>query len=125
MRYGTETSHTRQPSYGFKGRTKTKSSDNRLCRLIHLPLTLTYHRLSNLVDMQVIQEPFIDNIFSNVISKDINCSNITVTISDDLLQFLISPNTFSDSPSSISNAFEGESSKFDQENFVLDYYDID
>ena len=36
----------------------------------------------------------IDNIFSNVISKDIICGNITATISDHLPQFLVSPNTF-------------------------------
>ena len=34
----------------------------------------------------------IDNIFSNVISKDIISGNITATISDHLPQFLISPN---------------------------------
>ena len=38
----------------------------------------------------------IDNIFSNVISKDIISGNITATISDHLPQFLISPNTFAD-----------------------------
>ena len=37
----------------------------------------------------------IDNIFSNVISQDILSSNVTTTISDRQLQFLISPsNTF-------------------------------
>ena len=40
----------------------------------------------------------IDNIFSNVISKDIISGNITATISDHLPQFLISPNTFADPP---------------------------
>ena len=35
----------------------------------------------------------IDNIFSNVISKDIICGNITATISEHLPQFLVSPNT--------------------------------
>ena len=48
----------------------------------------------------------IDNIFSNFISKDIFSGNITATISDHLPQFLISPNTFVDPPSSKPNVFE-------------------
>ena len=40
----------------------------------------------------------IDNIFSNVISKDI-CGNIIATTSDHLPQFLISPNIFANPPS--------------------------
>ena len=67
----------------------------------------------------------IDNIFSNVISKDIICGNITATISDHLPQFLVSPNTFANPPSNKSNVFERDWSKFDQENFILDYFDID
>ena len=62
----------------------------------------------------------IDNIFSNVISKDIISGNITATISDHLPQFLISPNTFADPPSNKSNVFERNWSNSDQENFVLD-----
>ena len=45
----------------------------------------------------------IDIIFSNVISKYIICGSITATSSDHLPQFLVSPNTFTDPPSSISN----------------------
>ena len=67
----------------------------------------------------------IDNIFSNVISKVIISGNITTTISDHLPQFLISPNTFADPPSTKSSVFESDWSNFDQENFVLDYFDID
>ena len=62
----------------------------------------------------------IDHIFSNVISNDIISGNITATISDHLPQFLISPNTFADPPSR-----KRDWSNFDQENFVLDYFDID
>ena len=65
----------------------------------------------------------IDNIFSNVISEDI-CGNITATISDQLQQFLVSPNTFANPPSNKS-VFERNWSKFDQENFILDYFDTD
>ena len=66
----------------------------------------------------------IDNIFSNVILKDIISGNIAATISDHLPQFLISPNTFADSPSNKSNAFGRDWSHFDQGSFVLDYVDI-
>ena len=45
----------------------------------------------------------IDNIFSNVISKDIIFGNITATISDHLPQFLVSPNIFANPPSNKSN----------------------
>ena len=67
----------------------------------------------------------IDNIFSNVISKDIISGNNAATISDHLPQFLISPNMFADPQSNKSNAFERVRSNFDQENFVLDYFVID
>ena len=67
----------------------------------------------------------IDNIFSNIISKDIISGNITAMISDHLPQFLISPNTFADPPSNKSSVFEKDWSNFDHENFVLDYCDID
>ena len=50
--------------------------------------------------------PLIDNIFSNAISKDIICGNITATISDHLPQFLVSPNTFANPPSNKSEVFE-------------------
>ena len=67
----------------------------------------------------------IDNIFINVISKDIICGNITAAISDDLPQFLVSSNTLANPPSNKSNVFERGWSKFDQQNFVLDYFDTD
>ena len=55
----------------------------------------------------------IDNIFSNVISKDIISGNNAATISDHLPQFLISPNMFADPQSNKSNAFERCRSNFD------------
>ena len=55
----------------------------------------------------------IDDIFSNIISSDIISGNITATISGHLSQFLISPNTFADSPSNKSNVFERNRSNFD------------
>ena len=65
----------------------------------------------------------IDNIFSNAISKDTFCGNITATISDHLHQFLVSPNTFANRPSNKSNVFERDWLKVDQQNFILDYID--
>ena len=67
----------------------------------------------------------VDNIFSIVISRNIICGNITATISDHLPEFLVSPNTFANPPSNKSNAFERDWSKFDQENFILNYFAID
>ena len=67
----------------------------------------------------------IDNIFGNVISKDIICGNITATIPDHLPQVLVSQNTFANPASNKSNVFERDWSKFDQENFILDYFGKD
>ena len=50
----------------------------------------------------------IDNVSSNVISKDIIFGNITAIISDYLLQFLISPNTFANSSYDRSNVLMKE-----------------
>ena len=66
---------------------------------------------------------FLDSLVSNsylpyIIQPSRHTSHI-------LPQFLISPNTFADPPSSKSNVFERDPSNFDQENFVLDYFDID
>ena len=58
----------------------------------------------------------IDNILSNVISKDIISGNITATISNHLPQFLTCPNTFADPPSDKSNVFQRDWSNFDQNN---------
>ena len=50
----------------------------------------------------------IDNIFSNVISKDIICGNIAAAISDHLHQFLVSPNIFANPPSNNSLREDGQ-----------------
>ena len=67
----------------------------------------------------------IDNIYSNVISPNNISGNITATISEHLPQFLIAPDIFSKLPSTKLNIFERERSKFDQENFILDYLSVD
>ena len=48
----------------------------------------------------------IDNIFSNHISKEAVCGNLTSTISDHLPEVLFIPSMFSDSPDRKSNIFE-------------------
>ena len=67
----------------------------------------------------------IDNIFSNHISKEAICGNLTSTISDHLPQFLIMPSIFSDPSSSKSNVYERSWSNFNKEEFILDYFEKD
>ena len=67
----------------------------------------------------------IDTIYSNVITSNNRSINITATILDHLPQFLIAPDIFSNPPSTKLNIFEKDWSKFDQENFILDYLSVD
>ena len=66
-----------------------------------------------------------DNIFSNVIGPDILSGNLTATISDHLPQFLIIPNMFGNISGNKSNIYEQDWSKFDRENFILNYFSVD
>ena len=50
---------------------------------------------------------------------------MTVIISDHLPQFAIIPNVFGNIPGNKSNIYERDWSKFDQENFILDYFSVD
>ena len=84
-----------------------------------IPLFLQPTRINNH------SNTLIDNIFSNVIDPDIISSNLTATISDHLLQFAIIPNMFGNIPDNKSNIYERDWSKFDQENFILDYFSAD
>ena len=63
----------------------------------------------------------IGNIFSNVIDTDIISGTLTATNSDYLSQFAIIPNMFGNISGNKSNIYEREWSKFDQENFILDF----
>ena len=65
-----------------------------------------------------------DNIFSNIIDPDIISGNLTATISDHLPQFAIIPNMFGNTKSNKSNIYDRDCSKFDRENFILDYFSI-
>ena len=67
----------------------------------------------------------IDNVFSNVIDPDIISGSFTATISDHLPQFAIIPNMFGNIPGNKSNIYERDWSKFDQENFIQDYFSVD
>ena len=67
----------------------------------------------------------IDNIFSNYISEDIVSANLRATISDHLPQFLIAPHIFPNVPNRKTNIFERDWSKFNHEEFILDYFSVD
>ena len=67
----------------------------------------------------------IDNIFSNMAVPNIIYGNLTVSISDHLPQFLVAPNIFFNASCPKSNNYERDWSKFDQENFVLDYLSVE
>ena len=67
----------------------------------------------------------IDNIFSSVINPDIISGNLTATISDHLPQFAIIPNMFGNISGNKSNIYVRDWSKFDRENFILDYFSAD
>ena len=66
----------------------------------------------------------IDNIFSNVVDPDIISGNLTATISDHLPQFAIIPNMFGNISGNKSNIYERDWSKFDWENFILNYFSV-
>ena len=65
----------------------------------------------------------IDNIFSNVLSCETISRNITATISDHLPQFLFAPNELLKPLCNKSNILEKDWSKFNKENFILEYFD--
>ena len=56
---------------------------------------------------------------------DIISGNLTATISDHLPQFSIIPDMFGNIPSNKSNIYDRDWSKFDRENFILDYFSFD
>ena len=89
-------------------------ASNSFIPLILQPIRITSH-----------SNTLIGNIFSNVIDPDIISGNLTATISDHLPQFAIIPNMFGNILGNKSNIYEREWSKFDQENFILDYFSVD
>ena len=67
----------------------------------------------------------IDNIFTKVILPPSVSRNLRATISDHLPHFLIVPKIFFNIPSNKFNIYGSNWSKFDRENFILDYFSID
>ena len=67
----------------------------------------------------------IDNIFSNSLSNETVSGNISASISDHLPQFSIFPDIFTDYPSPKSNVVERDWDNFNQQNFILDYFELD
>ena len=89
-------------------------ASNSVIPLILQPTRITSH-----------SNTLIGNIFSNVIDPDIISGNLTATISDHLPQFSIIPNMFGNIPGNKSNIYERDWSKFDRENFILDYFSVE
>ena len=67
----------------------------------------------------------IDNILTNVILPNSMSGNLTATISDHLLQFLIVLHIFCNPASKKYKIYDRDWSNFNQENFILDYFFID
>ena len=67
---------------------------------------------------------FVGNMLLNVIDPDKISDNLTATISNHLPQFAIIPNMFDNISGNKSNIYERDWSKFDWENFVLDYFSV-
>ena len=70
-------------------------------------------------------QTIIDNIFSNYVSKEAVCGNLTFTTSDHLPQVLFILSMFSGNPATKSNIFERTWKNFNQAEFVMDYFDKD
>ena len=66
----------------------------------------------------------IDNIFSNMVVPSIISGNLTASISDHLPQFPVGPNIFFNASYPKSNNYERDWSRFDQKNFVLNYFSV-
>ena len=89
-----------------------------LCFLMFLPYLIQPTRITS-------HAKSIIYIFSNYIYQEIISGNLTSTISDNLPQFLLTPHIFSNAPNKISDIFEWDWSKFNCEEFILDYFEID
>ena len=87
-------------------------ASNPIIPYILQPASLTSH-----------SKTLIDNIFSNALSCETISGNITATISDYLPQFMFAPNVLSIPLCNKSNILERDWSKFNKENFILDYFD--
>ena len=66
----------------------------------------------------------IDNIFSKMVVPNIISGNLIAFISDHFPQFLVPPNIFFNASYPKTNNYEGNWSRFDQENIVLYYFSV-
>ena len=66
-----------------------------------------------------------DNIFSNYVSTEAVCGNVTSTISDHLPQDLFIPSMFSGNLATKFNIFEKNWTNFNQAGFFMEYFDKD
>ena len=89
-------------------------ASNSFISLILQPTRITRH-----------SNTLIDNIFSNVFDPGIVSGNLTATISDHLPQFAIISNMFGNIIGNKSEIYESDWSRFDQENFILDYFSVE
>ena len=89
-------------------------ASNSFIPLILQPTTIT--SLSNTLK---------DNICSNVFDPDIVSGNLTTTISNHLSQFSIIPNMFGNTIGNKFKIHERDWSRFDRENFILDYFSVE
>ena len=64
-------------------------------------------------------------MFSHVIDPDVISGNLTATVSDYQPQFAIIPYMLGNISGNKSNIYKRDWSKFDRENFVLDYFFVD
>ena len=81
--------------------------------------------ISSQLELPPIQSLLLIILFSNYISQEIISGNLTLTISDHLPQFLIPPHIFSNAPNKKYDISERDCSKFNREEFILEYFAID
>ena len=101
----------------YNGHNETNEFLDSLASNSFIPLILQPTRITSH------SNTLIDNIFSNIIDPDMS-GNLTTTISDHLPQFAIIPNMFGNISGNKSNIYEKDWSKFDRENFILDYFSV-
>ena len=88
--------------------------------MLQIPLYDIHNQLELLVTQKLPLRKY--NIFSDIISHEVISGNITVAISDHLPQFLFAPNVLSKDSCRKSNIYERDWPKFNQTDFVLDYF---
>ena len=88
-----------------------------------LPQILSFHIFCSQQGLLAILKPSLTIFFLMYFKFEAISGNITATISDNLPQFLFVPNVLSNPLCNKSNILERDWSKFNKENFILDYVD--